>query len=70
MSRKLTERDKENRLINLVLQRIYAIEKRYGRVLTQKACRRFAERRREESKLQKEIRNTEQKLAQLRKRIA
>ena len=64
--RKLTIKEKEDRTINKIIERIKTIEKDYGIQLTRFACQRYAMKRREELKLQREIKQREIELQRLK----
>jgi len=68
MARKLTEREKENKVILRIIARIKTIEKEYGIGFTKRACQRYALQRNAETKLEKEIAQKERELQQLKKR--
>lgn len=69
MSKKLTVRQIEERKIATVLKRIHTIEKDYGTRITRYACMRFADARRNEARITKEIQRREKELRDLRNRV-
>jgi Skp family chaperone for outer membrane proteins len=68
MSRKLTEREQENRQVLRIIDRIKTIEKEYGIDLTKRACQRYSLQRAAEKKLDKEISQRERELQALKKK--
>ena len=66
MGRKLTEKEKEERIVERIFNRIKTIESEYGTPFTKKACVRFAFKRNAESKLAREIAEREEELNKLK----
>ena len=67
MGRKLTPKEIEDRVIGRILKRIKSIAEVYGSQMTRSACQRYANREREEIRLQKEIKEKEKELTNLKK---
>ncbi len=67
MGKKLTPKEKEERVVQRVVDRIKNIEQFYGTFLTRRGCFRFYNTRGEESRLNKEINERETELNKLRK---
>lgn len=66
MSRKLTPKEIRNRTIGRVISRIETIEKDYGQEITKAACSQYANSKRAESKLTREIAQREKELQELK----
>ena len=67
MGKKLTKREKEERVIQRAIRRIKTIEKDYGVEVARCAAQRYALRRREEAKLEREIKEKEEELQRMKK---
>ena len=67
--KKLTDKEREDRAIQRIFDRIMSIQMDYGKDLTRKACRRWAEQEREEIKLQREIAEKEKELKNLKRKV-
>lgn len=68
MGKKLTKKEIEERQIVKAIKRIKSIEKDYGIEITRYAAQRYAIRRREELKLEREIKKREKELDNLKRR--
>ena len=66
MGKRLTLKVVEERTIGKIIERIKTIEEVYGIPLTRFACQRYAEKRRAEAKLEKEIAQRERELSELK----
>lgn len=66
MGKRLTNREVENRQILRCIDRIKSIEKAHGIDLTKRACQRYALKRNEEQKLEREIAQREKELQVLK----
>ena len=69
MGRKLTPKEKEDRIVERLVKRIINIEKQYGTDLTRRACYRYYNRRGEELRLKREILQREEELRELKNKI-
>lgn len=68
MGRKLTPREKEDKLVERLVKRIISIEKDYGVDLTRRACNRYYLRRGNELKLKREIAEREKELQEMKQK--
>ena len=66
MGRKLTPREREERIIGKIINRIKNIEKDYSIGFTRRACNRYYLERGNELKLRREIKDREAELASLK----
>lgn len=66
--RKLTTKEKEERIIRKIVKRIKSIENIYGIIMTKRSCFRYYKQRTEESKIKREIKEKEQQLKELKKK--
>ncbi len=67
MGKKLTIKEREERIVHKIVSRIKNIEHFYGTLLTRRGCFRFYNTRGEESRLNREINEKETELNKLRK---
>lgn len=65
--RKLTPKQREDRLISKIEKRIISIEKQYGIAITRKACSRYYHKRGSELKLKRDIKEKKKQLEDLKK---
>lgn len=68
--RKLTEKQKEERTLKKILKRIKVLEKKYCIDLIKRACFRYYQQRSEEKKIKREIKEKENQLKELKKRVS
>lgn len=68
MGRRLTQREIENKRIERAMKRLKSVEKVYGKGTTRSACQRYANREREQIRLEKEIQDREKELQRLKVR--
>ena len=68
MAKKLSEKDKENRIVEKAFKRIQTIGKDYGIKITRYACQRFVQRTLSKEKLEKDIKEKEKELQQLKQK--
>ncbi len=66
MSRKLTKKEIEERKVLRVIERIKNIEKDYGIEITRHSAQRYANSRREEIRLNREIKEKERELLEMK----
>ena len=66
MSRKLTLKEKEEKIVLKVFNRIKTIEKNYGVFFTRRGCYKFYNKRGNELRLKREIKEKESQLNQLK----
>jgi len=67
--RKLTEKQKEERVLKKILKRIKSIESNYGVELTKRACFRYYQQKSEEHKIKRDIKEKEDQLKELKKKV-
>ncbi len=68
MGRKLTSREREERIVESVMRRLKTIEKDYSIYFTRRACFRYYTKEGEELKLKREIKSKEQELESLKEK--
>lgn len=66
MGKRLTVKEKEERIVHKIVDRIKNIEMFYGTFLTRRGCYRYYNKRGEELRLKKEIREKEKTLSELK----
>lgn len=66
MGKKLTIQEKDERVVQKVLNRIKSIEKIYGILLTRRGCFRYYNKRGNELRLKREIKDREKELNDLK----
>jgi hypothetical protein len=62
---KKTKRDQETTVVKEIIEQIKSLELTYGIEMMRKACSRYTLQRRVEAKLEREIREAKEKLAEL-----
>ncbi len=67
--RKLTDKERENRMIKEIMKRITSLEKRYHQSLVQSACNRYIVANREKKSAQTEIKELEKKMAEAKAKL-
>jgi hypothetical protein len=67
--KKLTSRQKEERIVTRIINRIKMIESNYGSYLTKRACYRYYSQRSEEDKIKREIKEKEKQLEELKHKV-
>lgn len=67
--KKLTQRQKEERLLERIVKRIKMIESIYGSYLVKRACYRYYSQRSEEDKIKREIKEKEKQLEELKHKV-
>ena len=69
MVKKLTESEKEDRIVKKVLAKIHSLEKNYPQHLVERACFRYKSANLDKRKAEKEMQELEEKLADAKKRL-
>ncbi len=69
MGKRLTQKQRDNKLIEKIVKRIKSIERIYGVQLTRYACQRYSLRKSEEQRLRREIKEHEAVLEALKKKV-
>ncbi len=69
MGKKLTEQEREERVVRNILAQIKRLEKRYPQVFVERACYRYKQANLEKRKAEKEIGELNEKLESAKKKL-